>query len=154
MNATEEALNQYRVPDAWWPIPLIDAIQRIDIALCIPWVAGCILDFLSRQPHDRAAVISEGVTRTVAAMSIDETQHLLREYDATLHPDRDNVLVSYRHLIQGKQFLLSGNVTGLRTQIAWALLFLGDCDFSRRTNVQLVIDNFLRLLPAPPEKQS
>ncbi|VTR96960.1 hypothetical protein [Tuwongella immobilis] len=147
MKAVEEALTQYRVLDAWWPIPLIEALQRIDIALCIPWVAGSILDFLSRQPHDRAAVISEGVNRAVAAMSTDETQHLLREYDATLHPDRDNVLVSYRHLVQGKQFLLRGNVTGLRTQITWALIFLGDCDYSRQTNVQFVVDNFLRLIP-------
>lgn len=153
MNAVEEALNEYRIPDAWWPTPLINALQRIDIALCIPWVAGSILDFLSSQQHDHAAAISDGVHRAVAATSPDEIRKLLREYEATLHPDRDNILVSYIHLVLGKQFLLGGNVTGLRTEIAWALIFLGDCDFSRRTNVQFVVDNFLRLMPALPEKQ-
>jgi hypothetical protein len=149
MNAVEEALNEYRVPFSWWPIPLINALQRIDIALCIPWVAGSILEFLSKQPHDCATAISEGINRTVASSSTGELQELQQEYQINLHPLRDNVITSYIHLVLAKESLLSSSVTRLRTQIAWALIFLGDCDFSLRINIQFVVDNFLRLLPEP-----
>ncbi len=151
MNAIEKARGEYQTPNAWWPIPLIDAIQRIDVALCIPWVASCLLEFLSTQQHEYAAVLSERVRRAVEMTSAQEIQGLLAEYDSVFHPHRDNILLSYRHLLQGKQFLLSRNLTGVRTQITWALILLGDCDFYRRTNIQFILDQFSRFVPSLPE---
>jgi hypothetical protein len=142
MDAIREALAQFKIPNAWWPKPLIDAVQHVDIASTIPWVGNCILDYLSHQPHDVGSLLIERIQRAVATTSADEVQAMLDEYDSRLHPFHDNLLVSYRHLIQAKQFLLRKDITGIRTQIVWALLFLGDCDYSRQDNIRFITDNF------------
>jgi hypothetical protein len=146
MDAIQEALNEYQVPNAWWPIPLINAIQRVDIALAIPWVASCVLDLLLAQQHDKAALLADRIRRAVAATAPGEIQEMLDEYDSVLHPVRDNVLLSYRHLVQAKQFLLSNDIAGLRTQLTWALIFVGDCDYSRQNNIQFVINHYSKAI--------
>jgi hypothetical protein len=154
MNPIQKARHEYQIPNAWWPIPLIDALQQIDIGLCVPWVASCIIDFLSAQPHEFSTLVSDRVRHAVLTTSIQEIESMLVEYDTLLHPVRDNLLLSYRHLIQAKHCLLCGHLIGLRTQIAWALILLGDCAYSHRTNIQFVIDRFSQLAPALPDNQS
>jgi hypothetical protein len=150
MDAIRDALNEYKIPNTWWPVPLVDTVQKVDIALAIPWIANCILELLTRERHDSAALIADRVRRAVATDSPGEVKGMLDEYDSVLHPLRDNLLLSYRHLIQAKQFLMSDRIIELRTQLVWALLYLGDCEYSRRNNIQFVIDDFLRMLSKPP----
>lgn len=117
-------------------------------------MAGCILDYLSSQQHDHASIILDRIPRAVATSSSNEIHEFLSEYDAVLHPFRDKLILSYRNLIQAKEYIIANNTVGVRTKIAWALIDLGDCEFSRQTNIQFVIDNFLRLLPVLPDQQS
>lgn len=154
MNAIQEAVTEYKKPNAWWPIPLINALQRIDKALLIPWVADCILDLLYHEQRDQGVMVADKIRCAVVTQSSENIQIMLDEYDSVLHAFRSNTLLSYRHFLQGKLFLLKNDIVGLRTQLVWALIFLGDCEYSRRVDIQYVIDSFSKIisdhLESPP----
>src|SRR5262249_30455857 len=139
-------LNEFKVPNAWWPISLIDSIQQIDLSLVIPWVASCIIHTLEYEVHARTTLIVDRVRRTLASTSTEEVQHLLDEYDHELHEDGNNLLVSYRNLTQAKKFLLANDVIGVRTQVAWSLIHLGECEYTRRTNIEFILASYSRLI--------
>lgn len=146
MDAIQEAVNEYKIPNAWWSIPLINALERVNISLLIPWVADCILDLLSHERHDQGALVADRIRRVVATKSPEDIQDMLDEYDSMLHAFRSNYLLSYRHFVQAKQFFLNSDIVGLRTQLAWSLIFLGDCEYSRQSNIQYVIDSFSKMI--------
>src|SRR4051812_24464303 len=129
MDPAQQALNEFKVPNTWWPTALIDSIQQIDLALAIPWVASCILDALEQVAHPSETLIIDRVHRILASTSPDEVQQLLDEYDRELHERGNNLLLSYRNLTQAKKFLLAKDVIGVRTQAVWSLMHLGDCEY-------------------------
>jgi hypothetical protein len=145
MDAIQQALSEYKVPKSWWPLQLINGIQEIDIALLIPWVASCILDSLTYEEHPKATLVSDRVRRTVTATP-EEIDRLLAEYETELHESGNKMLVSYRDLIQAKKYLFSNDVIGIRTQIVWSLILLGECDYARRTDIQFVIKNYSKVI--------
>jgi hypothetical protein len=147
VDAIKKALAEYQQPHSWWPTALINALQAIDISLCTSLVAGSIRCFLAEAPRERSAAVVAGIERVVAATTKEEVDVLHAEYEDGALGFRDNFLASYKCLLEAKWNLLDGNTIGVRTQTAWAMIFLGDSDYSRRTELRCVVETFLRLVP-------
>ena len=151
MEPIQEALKEFKIPNSWWPVPLVNAIQQADIDLAIPWLANCIRDTILHENHSHATWVTDRIDLAVATTSPDIIQKMLEEYDHDLADCRgDNLLLSYRNLLQAKEFLFHNDTAGFRTQIIWLLLHLGDCNYSRHTNIRFVIESFSKTLPDSP----
>jgi hypothetical protein len=91
-------------------------------------------------------LIADRIPRAVASTCVLELQQFLDEYDHELHERGDFLLISYRNLIQTKQFLLESDVVGVRTQSVWALIHLGDCEYARHSDIQFILASFSKLV--------
>lgn len=131
-------------------MPLIDAIEQLDIALAIPWIGGCIRDELLH--HNEAMVIDflgKRIDQATAATTVDRIQSMIDEYGRDLNEIRNDLILSYRNLIHAKRSLLLGNMIDLRTHLVWSLIHLGNCDHMRLTGITPVTDSFSKLGGGP-----
>lgn len=139
MEAIDKALADSEIPNAFWPVPLIDALEAKDINRIVPWVAQCLFEWVTKQNYWASESLAAEIPQLVEAKSVQTVTELAKRYDDLMACDK--IIASYIHLILAKQSLLEGNIDKLRTRAMWSLMCLCDYDSeSKKRGVRLVID--------------
>jgi hypothetical protein len=141
VDPVEQALAAWKIPNNWWPVPLLDALQAKDVTRIVPWVARCLLGCIQLHGYwARDSFVGE-IQQVVETTSPEALQQLLAKYEQ--FGSRDKVWSSHIHPILAKRSLLEGDVRQLRHSAVWALILLAEHDVDNKNPaVRLVIDKY------------
>jgi hypothetical protein len=132
--AIDGALDVYDRGDAFWPLPIIDELEKLGVGCIFSWTAGCFRNLLQSREYWAGAAMSADLDRLPVESSIDSLTEMGRKYEED--GVRDTVGSAFIFLIRAKIDLTKGHTIGVRTHAMYTMMKAFDRATSDRDSLK------------------